>query len=306
MSEKKLRPLTDADDRRLAGNLKSLVRMALNEDLGIGDLTTDSIVDPKSTGSAFLLAREELILAGLPVFKKVFSELNSEIEFEEYFDEGDLVRAGEKVCLIVGPVSHILKGERTALNFLQRMSGIATLTRQYVEKVKDFNVRILDTRKTIPGLRLLDKYAVRIGGGSNHRFGLFDGILIKDNHIAAACSITRALKLARRRAPHTLRVEVEVEDLAGVREALSADADVILLDNMSPRDIEEAVKIVDGGAVLEASGGIDLETVREVAKCGVDLISVGALTHSARSVDFSLEIISKGALGPGPSARERK
>ena len=268
-----------------------IIRFAIEEDLAIGDLTTDAIISPEISGRASLLAREELVLAGLPVFKKVFLEVSPEIAFKDYFNDGDLVPGGETVCLLTGPLSPILKGERTALNFLQRMSGIASLTRQYVEKVKPFEVKILDTRKTVPGLRCLDKYAVRMGGGCNHRFGLFDGILIKDNHIAAAGSITRAIALARKNTPHTLKVEVEVEDRPGVEEALAAGADAILLDNMVPDQIEKAVRFVEGRALLEASGGISLDTIQEVAKTGVDLISVGALTHSARAADFSLEMI---------------
>jgi nicotinate-nucleotide pyrophosphorylase (carboxylating) len=278
--------------------LERIVRYAIEEDLAIGDLTTDAIIAPEVRGQASLIAREELVLAGLPVFKKVFSELSTEIEFKDDFDEGALVGRGKRVCLLTGPLLSILKGERTALNFLQRMSGIATLTMQYVEKVRPYKVRILDTRKTAPGLRWLDKYAVRTGGGYNHRFGLFDGILIKDNHIAAAGSIGRAIALARTNAPHTVKVEVEVEDLAGVEEALSAGADAILLDNMKPNQIEKAVRFVDGRVLLEASGGIGLDTVEEVAKTGVDLISVGALTHSARAADFTLEIVTEAVNRP--------
>ena len=271
--------------------LERIIRFALEEDLGSGDLTTDAIVDPNINGKACLLAREELVLAGLPVFKQVFLEIGSGIEFEEYFEEGDLVPAGERVCLLTGPLALTLKGERTALNFLQRMSGIATLTRQYVKKAGSSKVRVLDTRKTAPGLRWLDKYAVRTGGGSNHRFGLFDEILIKDNHIAAAGSISRAVELVRKNAPSTLKVEVEVEDLAGAEEALKAGADTILLDNMDLKQTSEVVQFVNGRAMLEASGGITLDTIEGVAKTGVDFISVGALTHSAKAADFSLEIV---------------
>jgi nicotinate-nucleotide pyrophosphorylase (carboxylating) len=270
-----------------------LIRSAIEEDLAAGDVTTDAIIAPELRGQAVLLAREELVLAGLPVFKKVFLELSPEIKFRDYFSEGDLVPEGKNVCLLTGPLSSILKGERTALNFLQRMSGIATLTRHYVEKIRPFKARIVDTRKTAPGLRWLDKHAVRMGGGCNHRFGLFDGILIKDNHIAAVGSITRAIDLARKNAPHTLRVEVEVENLPGVEEALTAGADAILLDNMDLVQMEKAVELVRGRAIVEASGGISLDTIEGVAKTGVDLISVGALTHSSRTADFSLEIISE-------------
>jgi nicotinate-nucleotide pyrophosphorylase (carboxylating) len=273
--------------------LKRIIRFALEEDLGAGDVTTDAVIGPEMKGKATLLAREELVLAGMPVFKQVFEALGPGIEFEEFFKEGELVSRGEKVCLLTGPLKLILKGERTALNFLQRMSGIATLTRQYVEKAGSSKARILDTRKTAPGLRWLDKYAVRTGGGTNHRFGLSDGILIKDNHIAAAGSITKAVKLARENASHTLKVEIEVEDLEGVEAALKAGADIIMLDNMDLRQMRKAVRMVKGKAMLEASGGINLDTIKDVAETGVDLISVGALTHSPKAADFSLEIVQE-------------
>lgn len=273
--------------------VKRIVQSAIEEDLGYGDLTTDAIVNPKAKGKATLVAREGLVLAGLPVFKMVFFAISPEIETEEYYGDGDFVQAGKSVCVLKGALSSILKGERTALNFLQRMSGIATLTRQYVERAGSSKIRILDTRKTVPGLRMLDKYAVRIGGGFNHRFGLFDGVLIKDNHIAAAGSITQAVDLAKKNIPHTVKVEVEVEDLAGVEEALDAGVDTILLDNMQPGEVKKAVELVKGRAILEASGGINLDTIEDMAKTGVDFVSIGALTHSAKAADFSLEIISE-------------
>jgi nicotinate-nucleotide pyrophosphorylase (carboxylating) len=273
--------------------LKRIIAFALEEDLGPGDLTTHATIHPGVRGEAFLISREELVLAGLPVFEQVFLEINPATGFEQYFSEGDLVPAGVKVCVLRGPLSAILMGERTALNFLQRMSGIATLTRKYVEKTGTTGARILDTRKTAPGIRFLDKYAVRIGGGYNHRFGLFDGILIKDNHIAGVGSITKAVELVRLTAPHTVRIEVEVEDLTGVKEAIGAGVDVILLDNMPVEEIAQAVKLVKGRAMLEASGGVNLGTVEAIARTGVDFISVGALTHSAKAADFSLKISAK-------------
>jgi len=276
-------------------SLRRIIRLALEEDLGSGDITTDALIDPWISGNASLFVREEIVLAGLPLFKRVLQTMDSQIEYEEYFNEGDRVSAGKEICLLKGSLSSILKGERTALNFLQRMCGIATLTSRYVETVKPFGARILDTRKTAPGLRWLDKYAVRIGGGSNHRFGLFDGILIKDNHIAAVGSITRAVELARRKAPHTLRIEVEVEDLAGADEAFKAGADAILLDNMALQQMHKVVQSLKGRLIIEASGGITLESVLDVAKTGVDVISVGALTHSARTADLSLEVIPEAA-----------
>ena len=269
-----------------------MIKLALEEDIGSGDVTTDAIIDPDLRGEAYLIAREELVLAGMAVFKGVFLEVGNGTEFEEYYGDGDLIPPETRVCLIRGRLASILRGERTALNFLQRMSGIATLTRRYVERVRPAKVRILDTRKTAPGLRWFDKYAVRMGGGANHRFGLSDGILIKDNHIAAAGSISSALSLAKRYAPHTLKIEVEVEDLAGVEEVCRAGADAILLDNMRPEELRKAVELVDGTAMTEASGGITLDTVEDIAATGVDMISVGALTHSARAADFSLEINS--------------
>ncbi len=274
------------------------IRSALEEDLGQGDVTTGAVVDPVARGEASLVTRARVVLAGLPVFERVFTELSRDILFEAFYGEGEWIPEGSRVCTLKGPLGPILKGERTALNFLQRMSGIATLTRKYVEKAGGTRARILDTRKTAPGLRWFDKRAVRIGGGWNHRFGLSDGILIKDNHIAAAGSIARAVGLARDKAPHTLGVEVEVETLAGVEEALKAGADIILLDNMDPARMARAVELVQGRAKLEASGGITLETVQEIAHTGVDFISVGALTHSPRAADFSLEI------APRPGADE--
>lgn len=272
-------------------SLDDAIRKALEEDLGPGDLTTDAIIAPESRGKASLLAREDLVLAGIQVFSRVFKMLSAETAFEYFFSDGQSVPAGETICTLSGPTGAILKAERTALNFLQRMSGIATLTKIYVDKVGSNKVRVVDTRKTAPGLRLFDKYAVRMGGGFNHRMGLFDGILIKDNHIMAAGSVAKAVSLARGGAPHTIKVEVEVEDLDGVEEALRSGADVILLDNMPPDMMQKAVDLVGGRATTEASGGINLENIEEIAKTGVDIISVGALTHSLRAVDLSLEIV---------------
>jgi nicotinate-nucleotide pyrophosphorylase (carboxylating) len=273
--------------------LDRIIRIALEEDLGTGDLTTDAIIDHETRGEAILVAREQMILAGLPVFRRVFEFLSKEIEFEAYFEDGNFVPEGEKISLLTGSLSAILKAERTALNFVQRMSGIATLTKAYVDEAGSQRVRVVDTRKTAPGLRLFDKYAVRTGGGFNHRLGLFDGILIKDNHIMAAGSITKAVILARQRVPHTLKVEIEVEDLAGVKEAVQAGADIILLDNMATDMMREAVQIASGRVTIEASGNVGLDNIKEIAQTGVDIISAGALTHSAPSVDISLEVVTK-------------
>ncbi len=270
--------------------LDDMVRAALEEDIGTGDLTTLAVVDPGTEGTAVLLAREDLLLAGMDVFCRVFELLSPAVTIEAYFEDGQEVPAGEKVCALKGPVDVILLGERTALNFLQRMSGIATMTRAYVKRVNNKDIRVVDTRKTAPGLRMLDKYAVLAGGGHNHRFGLYDGILIKDNHIIAAGSITRAIVLAREKSPHTVKVEVEVEDLAGAEEAVKAGADIILLDNMSPAELQDAVELINGRALVEASGGITLDNIHDIARTGVDIISVGALTHSPRAADFSLQL----------------
>ena len=271
--------------------IEKIIDIALKEDLGPGDITTSAIIDPSIKGKARLLAKEEIILAGVEVFSKVFSRLDPEIVVEWTYYDGDVVPNGKDIGIVKGSMRGILIGERTALNFLQHLSGISTLTRRYVEKIDPSQVRVIDTRKTTPGLRILEKYAVRMGGGTNHRFGLFDGILIKDNHIAVAGSISEALEKIKGRVPHTLRIEVEVENIKGVEEAIRAGADAILLDNMSLEEMKEAVSIAGGRVLLEASGGVTLESIEEISKTGIDLISVGAITHSARSVDISLEVI---------------
>jgi nicotinate-nucleotide pyrophosphorylase (carboxylating) len=222
-----------------------------------------------------------------------FTLLDPELEFEYMFHDGATVQAGETICRISGRLAPILKAERTALNFLQRMSGIATLTSDYVANVRPNKAKILDTRKTAPGLRTLDKYSVRMGGGFNHRMGLFDGMLIKDNHIAAAGSIKEAVNLARRNSPHTLKIEVEAETLFGVQEALEAGADIILLDNMTIDSIKQAMTVISGKALVEVSGGVTLGNIRQIAELGVDFISIGALTHSAKAADFSLEVLKR-------------
>ncbi len=271
--------------------IDKIIDSALEEDLGPGDITTEALVDLSVKGEARLIAKEEIILAGIEVFSRVFSRLDPEIVVETKYRDGEAVSNGEDIGIVKGSMRGILSGERTALNFLQRLSGIATLTRKYVERTDSSKVRVIDTRKTTPGLRILEKYAVRRGGGFNHRFGLFDGILIKDNHIAVAGSIAKALARIKGRVPHTLRIEVEVEDIRGVEEAIGSGADAILLDNMSLKEMREAVSIAGGRVLVEASGGITLESIEEVSKTGIDLISVGAITHSARSVDISLEVI---------------
>jgi nicotinate-nucleotide pyrophosphorylase (carboxylating) len=275
-------------------HLDGIIQKALEEDIGPGDITTDSILDPHARGKAVLLAREQLILAGLPVFSMVFSLLDPELEFEYRFQDGAVIPSGEIICRISGRLAPILKAERTALNFLQRMSGIATLTGDYVRNAGQRKARVLDTRKTAPGLRSLDKYSVRMGGGYNHRIGLFDGILIKDNHIASAGSVSKAVSLARNNAPHTVKVEVETETLAEVQEALESGADIILLDNMPIDRMKQAVALIGGKALVEVSGNVTLGNIAEIAEIGVDFISVGALTHSSKAVDLSLEITQQG------------
>ena len=272
-------------------HIDTIIDTALDEDVGSGDITTSAIIDSSLKRKAQLVAKEEILLAGIDIFAKVFSRLDPEIVVECFYHDGDPIPKGARIGTVTGSMRGILTGERTALNFLQHLSGIATLTRQYVEKTDPSTLRVIDTRKTTPGLRVLEKYAVKMGGGFNHRFGLFDGILIKDNHIAAAGSLSEAVKKMRATAPHTLKVEVEVEDIKGLEEAIEAGADAILLDNMSVKEMKEAVLIANKRVLLEASGGITLETVEAISKTGVNLISVGTITHSAPSVDISLEVI---------------
>ena len=267
--------------------LERAVYAALAEDVGEGDVTTDATVDAEAVGIASLVLRESGVVCGLRVTEIVFRALDEEIAFEPLVEEGTLVAPGP-VARVSGSLRGILTGERTALNFLARLSGIATLARRYMAAVEGTGVGILDTRKTTPGLRALEKYAVLTGGGRNHRFGLDDGVLVKDNHLRAAGSVAAAVE--RLRATTDLPVEVECDKLAQVGEALAAGADAILLDNMRLEELRAAVALAGGRARLEASGGVTLETVRAIAETGVDEISVGALTHSARSLDVSLEL----------------
>jgi nicotinate-nucleotide pyrophosphorylase (carboxylating) len=278
-------------DGELVAGLDRLIDMALREDLGPGDITTESVVPETLWARAEFIAKEEGVVAGLPVAGRVFRRLDPETEFWAEVAEGSAVKAGAVLAVVAGRARTILTGERVALNFVRHLSGIATRTRRLVAAVEGLRAVVLDTRKTTPGLRALEKYAVRAGGGRNHRFGLFDGILIKDNHIRAAGGIREAVARARARAPHTLKVEVEVQSLNEVEEALAAGADIIMLDNMPVAAMREAVRRIGGRALVEASGGITEENVREVAATGVDFISAGTLTHSARALDISLEIV---------------
>ncbi|MCX8104152.1 MAG: carboxylating nicotinate-nucleotide diphosphorylase [Candidatus Bipolaricaulota bacterium] len=272
--------------------VRELVERALREDLGPGDVTTEAICDPDQQGRALIRTKEPCVVAGLPIAQIVFEVLDAQIRFTPRVRDGDRLSARQTLAELEGRVRAILMGERTALNLLQRLSGIATLTARYVEAVRDFSVKILDTRKTAPGLRILDKYAVRVGGGQNHRLGLYDGVLIKTNHIRAAGGIAKAIERARRSVPPTLKIEVEVKNLHELQEALEARADIIMLDNMALEEMREAVKIVGGRALLEASGGVTLENVRQIAATGVDFISVGALTHSVKAIDMHLEVLA--------------
>lgn len=267
----------------------------LSEDLGRGDITTQSTVLEATRGRGKFLAKQEMIVAGLEVAETVFTCLDADLQLEAFVYEGERVKANTEIARLDGPATTLLMGERLALNLMQRMSGIATLTSQYVAATEGTSARIVDTRKTMPGLRMIDKYAVLIGGGYNHRFGLDDGILIKDNHILLAGGIETAIKRARERAGHLHKIEVEVATFEQLNEAINFGADIIMLDNMKPTQVKEAVEIVRKSErgkyiLLEASGGITLENVAEYAKAGVDLISIGAITHSAPAVDISFKI----------------
>jgi nicotinate-nucleotide pyrophosphorylase (carboxylating) len=271
--------------------LQLLVSDWLAEDIGHGDVTTDAVVPPDLPGRARIEAREDAVVAGLPVARVCF-ELASDaaVRCQAVVADGDEVAAGDVLARVEGPLGLVLKAERTALNLLGHLSGIATLSRRFSKEVEGTTATIVDTRKTTPGLRLLEKYAVRVGGAANHRFGLDDGVLVKDNHVAAAGGVSEAVVRARDGAPHGLKIEVEVATLDELDEAVAAGADVVLLDNMTPELVAEAVTRAGGKVLLEASGGISLRNVRRYAETGVDLISVGALTHSAPNVDVALEV----------------
>ncbi len=271
---------------------KEVVRSALEEDLGHGDITSSLIIGDEKA-SAHIIAKESFILAGMLFLAEVFDSIGREVKIDLLFAEGAHVKKGDILARLSGLAKSLLAGERVALNILQRLSGIATTTGNFVEKVKDLPVRIVDTRKTTPGIRLLEKYAVTVGGGANHRFGLYDGILIKDNHIKIAGGVKQAIGLTKK-APHLLKIEVEVKDMDELKAALDAGADVIMLDNMSIVEMQTAVKIArarNNKILLEASGNVNLQNVRDIAETGVDIISVGAITHSARAVDISMKII---------------
>lgn len=269
---------------------QKLIELALAEDIGAGDITTGYLIDANADGSGYIVAKEPLVLAGLDIVRQVFHELDSEIKFSSDFADGDSVEEGAVVLRMEGNLRALLMGERTALNFLQRLSGIATNVRSYICELEGTKTRLVDTRKTIPGFRSLEKYAVRAGGAYNHRMALYDGVLIKDNHIAACGGIAKAVTKIRDYVSHLVKIEVEVSDFTELDEALSVNADVIMLDNMDLETVREAVKKVDGRAVVEVSGSVTKDQLKSLAGTGVDIISSGALTHQAKAVDLSMRI----------------
>jgi len=269
--------------------VRDIVRNALLEDIGSGDITSQ-LIDVKKRGSGYFLAKEPLVLCGTDVAKLCFEELDSKIKIDFTAKDGDLVKKGEKFGTITGSLRNILTGERVALNFLQRLSGISTITKEFVKIVSRYGVKILDTRKTTPLLRDLEKYAVRVGGGFNHRFNLSDGILIKDNHIVAANGIANAVKLAKTKKTALVKIAVEVKNVKELKEALKSGVDHIMLDNMSEKEVAMAISIVNHAVTIEVSGGINIKNIENYAKLKPDFISLGCITHSARSVDISLEL----------------
>lgn len=269
-------------------SLDRFIETALLEDIHTGDITTQAVVPAHCPATARFVAKDDFVLAGIHVAERVFKRLSSEVLFTVFCEDGARVASGTVIATVQGNAAELLMGERVALNLLQRLSGIATVTARYVEEVRGTKARIVDTRKTTPCLRSLEKYAVRAGGGFNHRIGLFDGVLIKENHITAAGGIFEAIRRARAYIPHTMKIEIEAESLEQVDEALAAGADIIMLDNMSLADMRTAVETISGRVLVEASGGVVLDSVRAIAETGVDIISVGALTHSPRAVDISM------------------
>jgi len=273
------------------GKVDLIIENTLEEDLGSGDVTTDAIFSVDDTCEALIIAKEEGIIAGIPIAERVFQKLAPEVTVAQKLKDGEHVNPGDEILVIKGSIHAVLSGERLSLNLLQRMSGIATATSKYVAAISGYRTRILDTRKTAPGLRVLDKYAVSIGGGCNHRFGLYDAVLIKDNHIDFAGNISNAVEIVRNKYQSKFKVEVETSTLDEVREALKAGADIIMLDNMTVEMMKEAVRIINGKSITEASGGITLDNVRQIADTGVDFISVGAITHSSPALDMGLYMV---------------
>ncbi|WP_027308150.1 carboxylating nicotinate-nucleotide diphosphorylase [Caloramator sp. ALD01] len=270
--------------------IDEIIKKALNEDINYIDLTTEAIIDKNMKSTAKLIAKQDGIIAGTFVFKRVFDILG-DVVCTTNFEDGSLIKSGDVVCTLYGSTQNILIGERTALNFIQRMSGIATTTWQFVKKLEGTKTKLLDTRKTTPTLRILEKYSTSIGGAMNHRFNLSDGILIKDNHIKAAGSIKRAVDMVRSKYGYLKKIEVETETIDMVKECLECNVDIIMLDNMNIEDIKKAVSIINGKALIEVSGNVNLENIREVAEANVDFISTGYITHSYKSLDLSLKIV---------------
>lgn len=269
--------------------LDKILLNALEEDLGNGDITTLSVIPPENKAHGKYIAKESCILCGIGIAQRVYELIDESVKFTSYYKDGDFVEKGVIIAEVEGPAVSLLSGERVGLNLMQRLSGVATRTAEAVKMVEGTKAKVTDTRKTTPGIRVLEKYAVRVGGGSNHRFNLADGVLIKDNHIAAAGSITNAVTMARKNSHHMLKIEVEIETFEQLEEALAVGADIIMLDNMSEEDMAKAVKIIDGRAISEASGNMGERDLSKVAATGVDLISIGALTHSVHSMDISLK-----------------
>jgi len=269
--------------------LNDFIKRSFAEDIGTGDITTLCTVPEGTKISGRFIAKESGIICGLKIAESVFNYSDSDITFEYNFSDGDMVQKGDIIATLKGDAASVLTAERLALNLMQRLSGIATNTHEASEEIKGYKAKIADTRKTTPGLRVFEKYAVKTGGGSNHRFNLADGILIKDNHIKSAGSITNAIRAAKTNAPHTLKIEVEVESLEQLKEALSEGADIVMLDNMDNGTMKKAVEITDGKAILEASGNMGEKNLADVAATGIDIISIGALTHSVKALDISLK-----------------
>ena len=267
-----------------------LIRMALQEDITSEDVSTNAVMPTATKGTVDLIAKEDGVIAGLDIYARVFTILDEKTEIDFHCKDGDEVKKGDLMATVTGDIRVLLSGERVALNYLQRMSGIATYTRQVAKLLEGSNVTLLDTRKTTPNCRVFEKYAVRVGGGCNHRYNLSDGVLLKDNHIGAAGSVTKAVQMAKAYAPFVRKIEVEVEDLAMVKEAVEAGADIIMFDNMSNEAMAEAVKLIAGRAKTEASGNMSIPRLKGVAATGVDYISVGALTHSVTAMDISMNI----------------
>ncbi|MHA1584263.1 MAG: carboxylating nicotinate-nucleotide diphosphorylase [Promethearchaeota archaeon] len=271
-------------------NLDPIIQRAFQEDMNHGDITTDTLIPQGNVSEGFFLAKENGILAGISVVKRVFYLLNPDINIEFTKKDGEELKKGEIFGKIKGSTRDLLKGERTALNLLQHLSGIATLTKKFVEIIKGTKTRIADTRKTTVGLRVLEKYAVRVGGGKNHRFNLSDAVMIKDNHIKAVGGITKAITQARNEIPHTMTIEVEVASLDQLQEALNANPDIIMLDNMNIEEMKQAIETTNGQVILEASGNVSLDSVRQIAETGVNVISIGILTHSVKALDISMKL----------------